>query len=186
MDLSNIIEATISFTREHEKWAPVIVFALGLVESLALLSLLVPSTIILLGIGGLFGASGLPFWPLRVSGGIGACVGYTLSYWVGRHFHEPILRNWPFSRYPAMVERSERFFERYGVFSVFLGHFFGPVRAVIPVVAGVAGMTEFRFQLANIPSGFLWAFLVIAPGYFSTQSDQMKPFWDSVKSLAGS
>ena len=137
MDLSNIIEATISFTREHEKWAPVIVFALGLVESLALLSLLVPSTIILLGIGGLFGASGLPFWPLLVSGGIGACVGYTLSYWVGRHFHEPILRNWPFSRYPAMVERSERFFERYGVFSVFLGHFFGPVRAVIPVVAGV-------------------------------------------------
>ncbi len=185
MNLSDIIAATIAFARDHQSWAPAIVFALGFVESLAFLSLLVPSTVILLAIGGIFGAGGLAFMPLLIAGGIGASLGYALSYWLGRYFHEPILKAWPFSRYPDMVERAHRFFERYGVFSVFLGHFFGPVRAVIPVIAGVAQMREGPFQLANIPSGFAWAFLVMAPGYFATSSSEMRPVWEFLRKLAG-
>jgi membrane protein DedA with SNARE-associated domain len=49
---------------------------------------------------------------------------------------------------------------------VFLGHFFGPIRAVIPVIAGMAAMRQIPFQIANITSAFLWAGGVIAPSFF--------------------
>jgi len=52
------------------------------------------------------------------------------------------------------------------VFGVFLGHFFGPIRAVIPVIAGMAAMRQIPFQIANISSAFLWAGGVIVPSFF--------------------
>jgi membrane protein DedA with SNARE-associated domain len=47
---------------------------------------------------------------------------------------------------------------------VALGRFFGPIRAVIPLVAGVFGVRRLPFQVANIASGLAWAFILIAPG----------------------
>jgi membrane protein DedA with SNARE-associated domain len=49
---------------------------------------------------------------------------------------------------------------------VFLGHFFGPIRAVIPVVAGMFAMPQLPFQIANATSAFIWAAGVIAPAFF--------------------
>ena len=52
------------------------------------------------------------------------------------------------------------------MFGVFLGHFFGPIRAVIPVIAGMYSMRQIPFQIANISSAFLWAGGVIVPSFF--------------------
>jgi membrane protein DedA with SNARE-associated domain len=65
-----------------------------------------------------------------------------------------------------MLPRGQLFFERYGAFGVFIGHFFGPVRAVIPVVAGMCAMRQIPFQIANVSSAFLWSAGVLAPGAF--------------------
>ena len=72
---------------------------------------------------------------------------------------------WPFSTRPHLITQAEEFFETYGAFGVFLGHFFGPVRAVIPVVAGMFNMPQLPFQIANILSAFTWAVGVIAPAF---------------------
>ena len=64
-----------------------------------------------------------------------------------------------------MMRRGREFFEKYGAFAVFLGHFFGPIRAVIPVIAGMAAMRQIPFQIANVTSAFLWAGGVIAPSF---------------------
>jgi membrane protein DedA with SNARE-associated domain len=185
MTLAALVDAAIAYSREHQAWVPALVFVLGLLESLAFLSILVPSSVILLSIASLFGAAGLRFEPLVIAGGLGASLGYAISYWLGLYFQGDILKLWPFSRHPAMVERAERFFRRFGVLSVFLGHFFGPVRAVIPVLAGSAKMGALPFQIANVPSGFLWAGLVMAPGYFATSSSALTPFWNTLRSWAG-
>src|SRR6185295_637612 len=58
------------------------------------------------------------------------------------------------------------FFDKWGAIGVFFGHFFGPVRAVIPVIAGMYAVPQWQFQLANILSAFIWAAGVIAPTYF--------------------
>ena len=41
-----------------------------------------------------------------------------------------------------------------------------PVRAVIPVVAGMFAMKQLPFQIANVVSAFMWAAGVIAPSFF--------------------
>jgi len=50
--LNEIVTAVTEFTREHEMCALPIIFFLAFGESLAFLSLLLPATVILLGLGG--------------------------------------------------------------------------------------------------------------------------------------
>ena len=163
MDFSAYVEPPIAFFRANHVWAIPIVFALAFGESLAFLSLLLPSTVFLVAIGGLLGASGIEFWPVWFAAGIGGALGYAVSYWVGLYFKDSIHKLWPFTRYPEMIPKGQQFFDRYGAFGVFLGHFFGPIRAVIPVVAGMYAMRQLPFQIANISSAFLWATGVLAP-----------------------
>jgi membrane protein DedA with SNARE-associated domain len=175
-----MLDSIIAFVKAWPMLGPVIVFLLAFAESLAFLSLLVPSTALLLGLSALMAAAGVHFLLLLVVAGVGASLGYFISYWLGYHYHDQLLHKWPLKNYPEMVARSEAFFQKWGTMSVFVGHFFGPVRAVIPVIAGISKLSPYKFQLANIPSAFLWSFAVLAPGYgFSqgmTHFDKIKAF----------
>ena len=158
--------AIVAFVQANQAWAAPVAFALAFGESLAFVSLILPSTVILVTVGGLLGASDIDVWPVVLAAGVGAALGYAVSYWIGLYYKDSIKSFWPFRAYPAMMERGEAFFQKYGVFGVFLGHFFGPIRAVIPVIAGMAAMRQLYFQLANITSAFLWAGGVIAPSFY--------------------
>ena len=70
---------------------------------------------------------------------------------------------------PLYVAMRERLFEKYGVMAVFIGRFFGPLRAVVPLIAGTATMPLIPFQLANVASALLWAAVVLAPGAFGAE-----------------
>ncbi len=163
--IQEYVDLIISFIRANEAWAAPIAFLLAFGESLAFISLVLPSTVILLAIGGLIGSSGINLWPVIVAAGVGGSLGYAISYWIGLYFKESVPNIWPFSTHPEMIPTGQQFFDRFGTVSVFLGHFFGPVRAVIPVVAGMFNMPQIPFQIANMASAFLWAPGVIAPGY---------------------
>jgi len=169
--LDSIVAPIIDFVKSHQNWAAPVVFLLAFFESLAFLSLLVPATAILLGISALVGAAGIPFWPLWLAGGIGGVLGYSISYQLGAHFGEAAFRFWPFRNHPQLVIRSRHFFEKYGVAAVFIGHFIGPVRAVIPVVAGVYGVKRVPFEIANVLAAFIWISTVLAPGFMAGGSD---------------
>ena len=163
--IDQFVQGTIEFVRTHEAWAPPIVFLLAFGETLAFLSLLLPATVILLAVGGLIGASGIQFLPVWIAGVVGSILGYGISYFIGLYFKDDIEKIWPFSRYPEMIPRGKAFFEKYGAYGVFLGHFFGPLRAVVPVVAGMYAMPQIPFQIANILSAFVWATGMLAPGF---------------------
>jgi membrane protein DedA with SNARE-associated domain len=158
--------AVVAFVQAHQAWAAPIAFAFAFGESLAFVSLILPSTVILVTVGGLLGASDIDVWPVVAAAAVGAALGYAVSYWIGLYYKDSINSLWPFRDYPAMMQRGEAFFEKYGVFGVFLGHFFGPLRAVVPVIAGMAGMRQLPFQLANIPSAILWSVGVLAPSFY--------------------
>lgn len=157
-------EAILAFTRAHDHLAPLVVLLLSFGESLAFVSLVLPATTILLGSGALFAAAGIPFLPVWAGAAIGAFLGDWLSYWLGAHFKDRIGVFWPFSRYPGLLVSGRSFFARYGVFGVFLGRFLGPVRSVVPIVAGITGMRALPFQIANGTSALVWAAAVLAPG----------------------
>jgi len=106
----------------------------------------------------------LPFLPVMVGSILGAVFGDSISYWIGRRFGGGIARLWPFSRNPKLLPSGIQFFERYGGTSVFIGRFFGPIRAVIPLAAGIMHMPRGRFWVANIVSALVWAPMLLLVG----------------------
>lgn len=169
MTTSEIAQQVTEFLRTHEAWAVPIVFALAFAESLAFVALLVPATVILWAIGALVGASGIELWPLVFAAAIGAGLGDWVSFWLGWHYHNQIARMWPLSRYPDLLPRGHAFFEKYGTAGVFIGRFFGPLRAAVPLAAGACQMPRVPFQLANWSSAFVWGFVTLAPGALGAQ-----------------
>jgi membrane protein DedA with SNARE-associated domain len=154
----------VEFVRVHQAWAAPIVFALAFGESLAFISLVLPAWAALVLIGGLIGPGGLNFWHILVAGSIGAALGDWLSYWIGLKLGPPVANIWPLSRHPDLIPRGERFVKDWGVLAIFIGRFFGPLRASVPLVAGIFVMPFWRFQFANFTSAFLWAGVLLLFG----------------------
>jgi membrane protein DedA with SNARE-associated domain len=172
-------QQVVEFVRVHEVWAAPIVFALAFGESLAFISLLIPAWAALVGIGVLIASGDLSFWPVFVAGSIGAALGDWLSYWIGIKLGPPVAHVWPLSRHPDLLPKGEAFVRRWGVLAIFIGRFFGPLRASVPLVAGIFHMPYWSFQFANFASAFLWA------GVLLTLGDALARLWNAVRELTG-
>ncbi len=145
-------------------WSGAVIFLVAMTESLAVVGLLVPGVVIMFGIGALIAAGAINFWSAMAWAVAGAVAGDGLSFWLGRHYQQQLTTLWPFSRHPKSLQQGIVFFNRYGGKSVAIGRFFGPVRAIIPLVAGMMGMTPGRFVAANILSALVWAPAYLLPG----------------------
>lgn len=162
--MQEYVQPMLDFVREHHEFAAPFVFFLAFGESLALVSLLIPATVLLWGIGALVGASGIDFWPVYFAAVLGAGLGDWVSYWLGYHYHDQIARMWPLSKNPDLLTRGHAFFEKWGWPGVFFGRFFGPLRAIVPLVAGTCQMSHTRFQIANWSSALAWSAATLGPG----------------------
>lgn len=162
--MTQFLDALLQWVAGHPHLAGVFVCLLAFSESLAGVGLLVPGALLMFGVGALIALGSLEFWPVYFWSVCGAILGDGFSYWLGRHFHQQIRAVWPFSRHPEWLEKGEAFFRRHGGKSVLLGRFIGPIRPVIPVVAGMLDMPPARFYLVNILSAFGWAPIYLLPG----------------------
>lgn len=164
MELSDYTQPIVEFVRAHAAWAPFVVFALAFGESLAFISLLIPAWAALVAIGALVQAGGVSFWPVWVAGALGAAFGDWLSYWIGLKLEYSVQHIWPLSRHPNLIPRGEAFVKKWGALGIFIGRFFGPLRASVPLVAGIFEMPYWRFQAANFASAFVWAAVLLTLG----------------------
>jgi membrane protein DedA with SNARE-associated domain len=162
--LQSTFEQMIAFARDNAVWAPAIVFALAFGESLAFISLLIPAWGALVALGALVGPSGISFWPIWVAASLGAALGDWLSYWIGLKLEYRVQNIWPLSRHPDLIPRGAAFMKKWGVPGIFIGRFFGPLRAVVPLIAGIFEMPFWRFQAANFSSAFVWAAVLLTLG----------------------
>ena len=145
-------------------WAALIVFLIALTESLIIVGLVVPGTMAMMGVGALIGAGVLPFWSMAAWAVAGAIAGDGISYWVGYRYRERLRGIWPLSKKPQLLDKGEVFFARHGGKSVLFGRFVGPLRPVIPAVAGMMEMPLGRFLLVNVVSALAWAPVTLLPG----------------------
>jgi len=140
------------------------VFLIAMAESLLIVGLMVPGTVLMFGVGALVGAGVLSFWETILWAFVGAVVGDAVSFWVGFHYKDYLQRLWPLSRYPHLLQYGTRFFKKHGGKSILFGRFVGPVRPIIPAVAGMMGMDPRRFFLVNMLSAAIWAPAYLMPG----------------------
>ncbi|WP_457554151.1 VTT domain-containing protein [Desulfobacula sp.] len=166
MGYMHYINALLAAVTQHPSLAYGVIFLISLSESLALVGLIVPGTVIMFGIGAVVSTGSLELKMVLSMAALGAIAGDGISYWLGHYYKEQLRRFWPFSRYPGMLEKGEIFFNRHGGTSVLFGRFVGPVRPVIPVVAGMLGMGPLHFSMVNVLSAIGWALVYILPGVF--------------------
>src|SRR6202171_4141271 len=157
MDLEETAQQVVVFVRSNEHWAVPGVFLLAFGESLAFISLLIPAWGALVALGAFFAASGINIWPIWVSASLGAAFGDWLSYWVGLKLEHSAANIWPLSRHPDLIPKGEIFMKKWGIPGIFIGRFFGPLRASVPLIAGIFGMPYWRFQIANWVSALVWS-----------------------------
>jgi membrane protein DedA with SNARE-associated domain/membrane-associated phospholipid phosphatase len=162
--METLIAQVVDWVKDNPNWSLAAVFLISVSESLAVVGLVVPGVMMMGVMGALIAAGAIGFWPVVIAAVLGAIVGDGLSFWLGHYFKNDIRRYWPFSRYPETLNFGVRFFDKYGSLSIVFGRFVGPVRPVIPVVAGMMGMTPARFTVANVVSALFWAPAYILPG----------------------
>ncbi len=127
----------------------------------------------MLGFGALIATGHLEFWPTVLIAIAGAIAGDGFSFWLGQHYKQQLQRIWPLSRYPTLILQGQNFFNKHGKKSVVLGRFFGPLRAIVPTIAGISNMPAMQFYLSNILSAIVWAPLYLLPGILFGMSLQL-------------
>jgi len=154
----------VDFIASSQGWAGPLIALLAFAESMAVVGLIVPFTAMIVASGALLASGVLDPWVVLPWGIGGAVLGDAVSYWIGRYLGHRVHHMWPFKNDPEMLAQGHRFFVRWGVLSVCLGRFFGPLRAVVPLVAGVMEMPQARFQVANVVSAIVWLPALMLPG----------------------
>jgi membrane-associated protein len=98
---------------------------------------------------------------------LAAVLGNSVNYAVGRWIGPRVFRfedSWLFKR--AYLERTHRYFEKYGGRTIVITRFVPIVRTYAPFVAGIGGMTYWRFSLFNLAGAVLWVAGLTYAGYF--------------------
>ena len=158
------IQPYLDYFTHHPQWAIAIIFLIAFGEALLIIGLFVPSTAVLVGAGMLVGTGHLGFWPVFIATAVGAIIGDQLSFWAGRLFGLRLKSLWPLSRYPALVARGEEFVRKHGGKSIAIGRFVPGVKAVVPGIVGMFGMSQAYFASINVASGLVWTACHVFPG----------------------
>ena len=158
----------------------VVVFALPALEASTLLGIVVPGELALV-LGGVLAHQGrVPLWAAVVAGAAGAVVGDSVGYAIGRRVGERLLVHLPRRLVePRQVERATALVRRLGGRAVFVGRFTAALRALVPGLAGVAGVPYRTFAPYNVAGGVLWATGFVLLGFAAG------PAWGTAESVAG-
>lgn len=146
-------------------WLSAALFLTAFLESLAFAGILIPGVAILFAVAVLAGQVAVPIAEVLLWAGAGAVAGDGISFALGRLFQGRLDTLWPLNRFPGFIDKGEAFFHRHGGKSVVIGRFVGPIRPIIPLIAGAFLMPWRRFLAFNLSSAAAWAPVYVLPGY---------------------
>ena len=154
-------------------WTVAVVFLGPALESSAFLGFVFPGELAVL-LGGVLAYQGRVQLPAVIAAAVlGAIVGDTIGYWVGRRWGHQILRGIG-SRIPFLkhridehLERARAFLKRRGGMAVLVGRFTTALRVMVPGLAGMADMHYPTFFVFNALGGALWGTAFVLLGYFA-------------------
>jgi membrane protein DedA with SNARE-associated domain len=160
------INTFIAFIERNQEWLPLIMVVFAAAETTAFLSILIPSTAVLVAVGALAATGAVPFWPLWAGATVGALLGSSFSYWLGWRYGSTVLTMRPLKDHPEMVAKTRAAFTRYGPVTIVIGHFATVLRPVVFLMAGMSGMPLARFAFWNTIGCVTWAYLIPKLGQF--------------------
>ena len=98
---------------------------------------------------------------------LAAFIGDQVGYVLGRKIGRPYFQKRNSKRMQKMLARSERFYERYGWWSVVIARYIPWVRTFVPPIAGTVKMNYYKFLSANALGALLWGAGITLAGFYS-------------------
>ena len=155
------------------------VFLVAFLEALVGIGLIMPGSVLTVFSGWLAFHGKAPISVIMTAAALGALLGDLLSYWLGARFGVHIW-NWRLiKKQQGLLRLAELFFFEHGGKSVFLGRFLGPIRGLVPFVAGASQMRPAAFAFYAVISSVLWGISYPGTGYLGGTS------WQQAETLAG-
>ncbi|HEN5497194.1 TPA: VTT domain-containing protein, partial [Legionella pneumophila] len=162
--LADYVQPLTYWLQANPHWSLFITFLIALSESLAVIGSIIPGSVTMTAIGILAGSGIMRIDLTLLAATLGAICGDSLSYFLGYFYSDRLIEIWPFRKYPGLLKYGKDFFASHGGKSVLIGRFVGPLRSIIPVIAGIMHMKQWRFLIANIVSAIGWSILYVMPG----------------------
>lgn len=139
-------------------------------EASTLVGLVVPGETAVLAGGVVAHTGAAPLWLVIAAAVIGAVVGDQVGFRLGRHYGPRLLTRFPRVAGSRSLDRAIRLVRRRGAVAVLLGRWAAALRALVPSVAGISGVSPVRFTVANLVGGAIWAAVVATVGYLAGAS----------------
>ena len=121
------------------------------------------------------------FW-VATAGAIGCNLGSAVAYWIGAYGGRPMVEK--FGRFVLLdkqdLDRTTRFFDKYGSITVFAARLLPVVRTFIALPAGVAKMPQLRFHIYTFLGSWPWCFALAYVGMKLGQGWETDPRFKAV------
>ena len=150
------------FITQSTVYSLMAVLLVAFLESLALVGLILPGTVLMAGLGALIGSGELSFWHAWLAGIVGCLLGDWISFWLGWRFKKPLHR-WSFlKKNKALLDKTEHALHQHSMFTILVGRFVGPTRPLVPMVPGILAGAAIDIPAGMQSGEFKWLLLATA------------------------
>jgi len=156
-----------SLIQSYGVWTYLILFVIIFLETGLVVTPFLPGDSLLFAAGTFAAAKALNVLWVFVFLSAAAVLGDTVNYWIG-HFVGPKVFQQEKSRFfkKEYLERTHRFYEKYGAETIIIARFVPIIRTFAPFVAGIGRMSYWKFISYNVVGGIGWVALFVFGGYF--------------------
>lgn len=174
--MSEWIQSLIPAIRELGFFGYWLLFMVTFGETFVIAGMFVPGTIMLVLMGGLTQYGYYQFPLLALFAIAGAILGNSVSFEIGRagKFHVERL-----SFVQKYLDAGRAFFKAHGGKSIFMSRFVGPVRPIVPFIAGISDMSRMEFYSYTVVSAVCWCIAYLFGGWLFGYAWKRALFWSS-------
>jgi membrane protein DedA with SNARE-associated domain len=148
--------------------------------ALGLAGLPVPDETLMTFVGSLTSFGHMSYVPAVIVAFAGSMTGMLISYFLGKKVGKPFLYRYGkwFYVTPARLEKAEYWFQKYGVWTVSFGYFIPGFRHFTCYLAGITGISFWRYVLFAGSGALVWCMTFITLGYFIGEN------WEKIMYIA--
>lgn len=173
----NYIQSFVNSLIDYNTIAYLIALIIAFAETTIGIGLLIPGSTIILFMGGMAAKGYFNLFYLIIFAVIGAILGDNLNFFIGKKYGLKIFEKGLWFVKPVYFKKGQKFWEKHGSKSVFIGRFIPSIKEIAPLIAGTFNMKRSSFMLWNFLGAIGWGLVWILPGYFFSQSLDIAKIW---------
>jgi membrane-associated protein len=152
-------------TQQYGNTTYALLFVIVFCETGLVVTPILPGDSLLFAGGALAALGNLNPWTMGLLLAVAAILGDMVNYWAGHFFGARIFK--PDARFlkTEYLERTSRFYERYGGKTIVMARFVPIIRTFAPFVAGMGRMQYRRFFAYNVVGAIAWVAICTSAGY---------------------